>query len=138
MILLDTCLISEVLRPEPSPQVTAWLDSLPEEQVYIPALVIGELVKGVEMLPKGSKRSALRVWLEQFRQRFAGRILSFDEATAVRWGDLTAQCRTSGRRLPVIDSMLAATALHHSALLATRNVSDYKGTGVEIVNPWEE
>ncbi|MGC9313013.1 MAG: type II toxin-antitoxin system VapC family toxin [Sediminispirochaetaceae bacterium] len=136
MILLDTCVISEVLRPAPSPKVTAWLDSLPEEQVYIPSLVIGELEKGVELLPKGEKKAALRLWLEQLRRRFKGRILPFDEETAVLWGSLTARCRKSGRRLPVIDSMLAAIALRHSALFATRNVTDYDDTGADIVNPW--
>ncbi|MDY7027836.1 MAG: type II toxin-antitoxin system VapC family toxin [Spirochaetota bacterium] len=136
MILLDTCVISEALRPDPSSKVTAWLEDLQEEQVYLPALVIGELEKGVELLPKGYKQAALRLWLEQLRRRFKGRILPFDEETAVLWGSLTARCRKSGRRLPVIDSMLAAIALRHAALLATRNVSDYDDTGADVVNPW--
>lgn len=137
MILLDTCVISEMLRPAPSPKVSAWMDSLPEEQVYIPSLVIGELEKGTELLPAGDKRAALRLWLEQLRRRFKGRILPFDEETAVVWGSVTARCRKSDRILPVIDSMLAATALQHSAVLTTRNTADYQDTGVEVVNPWE-
>lgn len=137
MIVLDTCVISEALRPEPDPRVMAWIDSLPEQLVYLPALVLGELEKGVELLPEGSKRSALRLWLEQLRQRFSGRILSFDEETALRWGDLSARSQAAGRRLPVTDGQLAATALQHAALLATRNVDDFRGTGVEIINPWE-
>ena len=138
MILLDTCVISEVLRPDPSAEVVEWLDSLPEEQVYLPVFVLGELEKGVELLPEGAKRTALRVWLEQLRRRFSGRILSFDEETAVRWGDLSARCQGAGRRLPVLDGMLAATALQHAALLATRNVDDFRETGVTLINPWEE
>ncbi len=138
MILLDTCVISEALRPHPSPKVVEWLDSLPEEQVYLPAVVLGELEKGIELLPQGAKRAALRLWLEQLRQRFNGRILSFDEETAVCWGDLAARCQKSGRCLPVIDGMLATTALQHAALLATRNEEDFRDTGVEIVNPWVE
>lgn len=137
MIVLDTCVISEALRPKPDPRVMAWIDSLPEPLVYLPALVLGELEKGVELLPPGSKRSALRLWLEQLRQRFSGRILSFDEETALRWGDLSARSQAAGRRLPVTDGQLAATALQHAALLATRNVDDFRGTGVEIINPWE-
>jgi len=136
VILLDTCVISEALRPNPSPKVTAWLEGLQEEQVYLPVLVIGELEKGVELLPKGDKQAALRLWLEQLRRRFKGRILPFDEETAVMWGSLSARCRKSGRRLPVVDSMLAATALRHSALLATRNLSDYEDSGADVVNPW--
>ena len=137
MIVLDTCVISETLRPAPEPRVMEWIDSLPEEQVYLPALVLGELEKGVELLPEGDKRAALRMWLEQLRQRFSGRILSFDEQTALRWGDLAARSQASGRRLPVIDGLLAATALQHNALLATQNGDDFRGTGVEIINPWE-
>jgi len=91
---------------------------------------------GVELLPKGRKKDALRVWLEQLRQRFAGRILSFDAATALRWGGLTARSQLQGRNLPVIDSMLAATALQHSAVLATRTTADFEAAGVETVNPW--
>ncbi len=137
MIVLDTCVISEALRPEPNPRVMEWIDGLPEEQVYLPALVLGELEKGVELLPEGSKRTALRLWLEQLRQRFSGRILSFDEQTALRWGDLAARSQAAGRPLPVIDGMLAATALQYNALLASRCGDDFRGTGVEVLNPWE-
>ncbi|MFO7849950.1 MAG: type II toxin-antitoxin system VapC family toxin [Spirochaetia bacterium] len=137
MILLDTCVISEVLRPKPSPRVTAWLDSLPEERVFLPALVLGELEKGVELLPEGAERTALRVWLEQLRRRFSGKILGFDEETAVRWGHLCAGCKSSGRSLPVVDGMLAASALQHAAPLATRYADVFRETGVEIINPWE-
>ena len=137
MIVLDTCVISEALRPEPDQKVMAWIEGLPEEQVYLPALVLGELEKGVELLPEGSKRAALRLWLEQLRRRFSGRILSFDEETAVRWGDVSARCQSFGRRLPVVGGMLAATALQHAALLATRNVADFRETGVTLINPWE-
>ena len=138
MILLDTCVISEAIRPNPSDVVLDWLDGVPELNVYLPALVVGELQKGVELLPKGSKRTALRVWLEQMTERFSGRILSFDEETAKTWGSLTARMERSGRKLPAVDSMLAAVALHHSALLATRNITDYRDTGVEVINPWAE
>jgi len=138
VILFDTCVISEALRPEPDPKVMAWIEGLPEDQVYLPALVLGELEKGVELLPEGAKRAALRLWLEQLRHRFSGRILSFDEETAVRRGDLSARSQAAGRRLPVVDAMLAATALQHAALLATRNVKDFRETGVTLINPWEE
>ena len=137
MILLDTCVISEALRPEPDPKVMAWIEGLPEDQVYLPALVLGELERGVELLPEGDKRAALRLWLEQLRHRFSGRILSFDEETAVRWGDLAARSQAAGQRLPVTDGLLAATALQYAALLATRNEDDFRETGVELINPWE-
>ena len=137
MILVDTCVVSEAIRPKPSPNVLAWIDSLPEDRVYLPSLVIGELQKGVELLADGQKRSALMLWLEQLRERFRGRILPFDEETALRWGMLTADLEKMGRPVPVVDGMLAATALRYSALLATCNTSDYEGTGVECVDPWQ-
>ena len=137
MIILDTCIVSEAVRPSPEPKVLTWLDQLPEERVYLPSLVLGELHKGVELLEEGNKKSALRLWLEQLQERFHERILYFDEETALSWGMLTARLEKSGRTLPVIDGMLAATALQHSALFATRNRIDYEGTGIEILDPWE-
>ena len=136
MILLDTCVVSESLRPNPSSRVLEWVDGLPEYQVYLPSVVIGELQKGVALLPAGKKRTALQLWLVQLRERFKNRILYFDEETAVDWGILTAKLEKSGRKIPVIDSMLAAIALRNAALLATRNLNHYEGTGVEILNPW--
>jgi toxin FitB len=136
VILLDTCVISEALRPFPSPEVLRWIESLPESSVAVPALVVGELQKGVESLAAGTKRDALRLWLEQFRSRFAERIVACDEETSIVWGALVARMERAGRPLPAIDSLLAATALRHAATLATRNTSDYEGTGVTVVNPW--
>lgn len=137
MIILDTCVVSEAIRPSPSPRVLDWLDQLPEERVYLPSLVFGELQKGVELLEEGKKQYALRLWLEQLAERFHTRTLTFDKETAIRWGMLTARLEKSGHPLPVIDSMLAATALRYSALLATRNTGDFEGTGVKIADPWE-
>lgn len=138
MILLDTCVVSEAIRPEPSTKVLWWLEELPEHRVYIPAIVLGELQKGVALLPEGNKRSALMVWLEQLRERFRGRILDFDEESAVTWGTLSARMERSGRKMPAVDGMLAALALRYSALFATRNTDDFTGTGVDTVNPWDE
>jgi predicted nucleic acid-binding protein len=134
--LLDTCVISETLRESPSPEVMAWIDSVPEEAVFIPALVVGELQKGVELLPAGARQEALRLWLEQLRARFAGRILPIDEDAALEWGHVCARLRRSGRTLPVVDSLLAALALRHRALFATRNTKDFQDSGATVVNPW--
>jgi len=136
MILLDTCVVSEALKPQPSDAVMKWIDTIPERQVFVPSMVIGELHKGVEQLSAGRKRDALRVWIAQLRERFAGRVLLFDDETAVIWGSLSARLAFQGRTLPVIDGIIAATALRHSALLATRNMRDYENTGVELMNPW--
>lgn len=136
MILLDTCVISEALRPKPSPAVLQWIDGIPESRAFLPSVVLGELHKGIEQLEAGRKRDALRLWFEQLRERFTGRVASFDEETAVVWGSLLAGLGSRGRSLPIIDGIIAATALRHSALLATRNTLDFLDTGVEVINPW--
>ena len=137
MILLDTCVVSEALKPEPSAAVLDWVDQLSEPQVYLPALVIGELHKGVHLLPESGKRQALRVWLEQLEARFAGRILSVDHAVCITSGRLTADLKREGTTIPAVHLMLAALAIHHSAVLATRNTGHFAATGADLVNPWE-
>ena len=137
MILLDTCVISETLRDEPDAAVLDWIAALPETRVYLSSLVVGELQKGIELLEPGAKQAALRVWLEQLQERFAGRILPVDAETALLWGGLCAKMRKAGTPLPVIDGLLAASALRHQALLATRNIDDFRNTGVRLLNPWE-
>lgn len=137
MILLDTCVISETLKPEPSPAVLDWIDHLIESQVYLPALVIGELHKGVHLLPESQRRQALRVWLDQLEARFEGRILCIDHAVCITWGRLTADLKRGGSTIPVVDLLLAALAIHHSAVFATRNTGHFAATGADLVNPWE-
>jgi toxin FitB len=137
MIILDSCVISESLKPAPNSKVTSWIASLEEENVFLPALALGELQKGIEILDDGKKRQALRMWFEQLRQRFQGRVLPFDEETAIVWGGLCARLAKKGRPAPVIDGIIAATALRHDALLATRNISDFESSGVKTINPWD-
>lgn len=102
MILLDTCVVSEAIRPLPSPNVLAWIDSLPEDRVFLSSLVIGELQKG----------SALLIWLEQLRERFRDRILPFDEETALRWGILTADLEKAGEHFIFLRIVLAPVILY--------------------------
>ena len=136
MILLDSCVISEAMRPDPSSQVMVWLDSIPENRVFLPVIVLGELRKGVDRLDRGTRRVALDLWLEQLRERFRRRVLVVDEETALTWAVLNARLERKGQRMPAIDSLIAACALRHNALLATRNTADYAPSGIELVNPW--
>ncbi len=136
MILLDTCVVSEAIRPNPEPAVLAWLETLDEKQVYLPSLVLGELRKGVELLGPGKKKEALSLWLEQLDQRFDRRIVNFDSVAAHRWGVLTSQAETSGTPLPVVDGQLAALASVTGAVFATRNTADFEATGIALFNPW--
>ncbi len=132
--LLDTNVISELVRPKPAKAVLAWFENIPSEALHISVLTLGEIRKGVEQMPDGARREKLRLWLEhELVDWFGTRILLVDVPVADRWGRLIAQM---GRPVPSIDSMLAATALHYELRLVTRNQKDFGYPGLEVVNPW--
>jgi predicted nucleic acid-binding protein len=135
--LLDTNVISELVRRKPEARVAAWVEAADEMLLHLSVLTVGEIRMGIVSLPNTSRRMALGAWLDgELAVRFTGRILSIDEGVADRWGRLTARAETGGRRLPVIDGLLAATALHHNLTLVTRNTKDVAATGVPVFNPW--
>ncbi|MGA9542961.1 MAG: type II toxin-antitoxin system VapC family toxin [Candidatus Sulfotelmatobacter sp.] len=137
--LLDTNCISEPTRDRPEPRVLSWLDAVDESQLYLSVLTLGEIRKGASALPESRRRSHLEVWLErQVKVRFSGRILPISDDIAERWGWLAAEAKIRGRSLPVIDGLLAATALHHNLVLVSRNITDFLVTRVPILNPWME
>ncbi len=132
--LLDTNVISELVRPKPAKAVLAWFENVPSEALHISVLTLGEIRKGVEHMPDGTRREKLRLWLEhELADWFGNRILPVDIAVADRWGRLVAQM---GRLVPSIDSLLAATAMHHELRLVTRNQKDFNYPGLEVINPW--
>jgi predicted nucleic acid-binding protein len=134
--LLDTNVILELVRRKPDPRVTAWVESADENLIYLSVLTLGEIRKGVASLKDAARRVDLEAWLDgDLVVRFEGRILPVDRAIANRWGRITAQV---GPRvaLPVIDGLLAATAIHHNLTLVTRNTKDVAATGVPVFNPW--
>ena len=136
--LLDTCVICEPTRKQPSARGLAWLDERPEESLYLSVLTLGEIRKGTARLTAGAKRRGLEHWLEQdLPERFAGRILPIDAATADLWGRLQARAEHKGRPLPTLDSLLAATALAHGLIVVTKNTGDFESTDAELLNPWE-
>lgn len=133
--LLDTNVLSEVVRRSPSSSVLQWLGSVPDEMLFISVLSVGEIRKGIEGVADKKRREKLRVWLEHdLPLWFDGRILPIGIEVADRWGRLVA---LAGRPVPAVDSLLAATALHHEITIATRNVADFIYPGVEVINPWE-
>ncbi|MGA9306146.1 MAG: type II toxin-antitoxin system VapC family toxin [Candidatus Sulfotelmatobacter sp.] len=137
--LLDTNCISEPTRDRPEPRVLSWLDAVDESQLYLSVLTLGEIRKGANALPESRRRSQLEVWLErQVKVRFSGRILPISDDIAERWGWLAAEAKIRGRSLPVIDGLLAATALHHNLVLVSRNITDFLVTRVPVLNPWME
>lgn len=136
--LLDTNVISELVAKQPNPQVVLWIDALDVDSVYLSAITIGEVSKGIEKLPDAPRKDALRAWLnDDLLVRFDDRILSLDVDVMLTWGRLTAQMERIGRLLPAMDSLIAALAIHHNCSLVTRNEDDFKGTGATIINPWK-
>lgn len=137
--LIDTNVLSELRRKSPDPQVVAWFFGRAAQSLFLSVLTLGEIRKGVERLDPtlsdAARKQSLNDWLEQdLPTFFLGRLLSVDAGVANRWGHLQAQ---AGRPLPAIDSLLAATALHHNLTLVTRNVKDFADIGVDLINPWE-
>lgn len=136
--LLDTTVLSEARKRSPDRALAAWLDAVPEADVAISVLTLGEIERGVAAHPDTQQRVRLQTWLEDaLRLRFAGRILGVDEAVASLWGRMAGASARQGRSVPVIDGLLVATARRHALTLVTRNVTDVEGLGVPVLNPWE-
>ncbi len=137
--LLDTHVISELITRRPEPNVSRWVEDTDETLLHLSVLTLGEIRKGIAGLPQAKRRAELETWLNKgLRSRFAGRILPIDAAVADRWGRVAAQARSKNIQLPVIDGLLAATALEHDLTFVTRNTADVAGTGVSVLNPWEK
>ena len=135
--LLDTNVVSELVKPKPEPKVTGWIDAVHEDLLHLSVLTLGEIRKGIASLRDASRRVRLEVWLDSdLVQRFADRILPIDQLVADRWGRLAAEAAVAKSPLPVIDGLLAATALHYNLTLVTRNIKDVSVTGVPFFNPW--
>lgn len=137
--LLDTNVISELMKPRPSRNVIAWTDETPEALMHLSVITIGEVRKGIDLLRDDDpRRAALQSWLDRdVRIRFAGRLLAFDDGVAERWGQLEAIAKKRRLTLPTIDAQLAATALHHGLTFVTRNTADITPTGVPVFDPWK-
>lgn len=137
--LLDTNVISELVKPKPESKVTTWIDSIDEDLLYLSVLTLGEIRKGIASLSDASRRVTLEAWLNSdLTFRFAERILPIDRAVADRWGRLAADAASAKSPLPVIDGLLAATALDQNLTLVTRNTRDIAVTGVSVFNPWSD
>ena len=136
--LLDTNIPSEFSRVRPEPRVAEWLKAQPVTRLFLSAVTIGEIRKGLVVLPLGRRRSELEKWFHtDLLTWFHDRVLPVTHAVADRWGALDGQCQMRGTPLNTADGMIAATALHHGLTLVTRNVRDFAGLDVDIFNPWE-
>lgn len=135
--LLDTNVLSEPARPQPEPSVLEWMRAQSSLDLAISVLTLGEIEKGITLLPSGRRRSALESWLaSDLPRQFTGRVLAVDTDVALTWGRLSAEGRRVGRELPVIDGLLLATAAVHGLTLVTRNEGDCRNRGIPVFNPW--
>jgi toxin FitB len=137
VIVLDTNVLSEALRPTPSRNVLDWLRSQPDSALFTTAIAEAELLYGIAILPQGKRRRSLEAAVERiFVDYLPGRILPFDRAAAREYADIAATRRRAGRPMSEPDARIAAIARSRGAELATRNSSDFSGCELEVINPW--
>jgi toxin FitB len=136
--LLDTCLVSELVRKKPDAKVVKWVADCDEELTFLSVLTLGEIQKGISRLDEKKRRSALQMWLDSdLRVRFGERILTITSDIAQAWGVMQGEAETKGIGIPTIDGLIGATAITHNLTVVTRNVSDIAKTGAKVINPWD-
>jgi len=135
--LIDTNVLSELVRNPPAPKVIAWVNAQSRVDLCTSVLVFGEITKGIALTTRGRRRDSLRDWATRDLPRiFADRVLSVDHAVATEWGRIAAEAQSKGRPLGTIDGLLLATASVHELTLVTRNERECAGRGVTVLNPW--
>jgi predicted nucleic acid-binding protein len=138
-LLLDTNIPSELVRSQPEPRIERWFSAQDEQSLFLSAVSIGELRRGFMLLPAGKRRTQLERWFhDDLVPRFGRRILPVTHAIADRWGILGAERQLAGTPISTADGMIAATAMEHSLILVTRNVKDFAGLGVTLLDPWTD
>jgi toxin FitB len=136
--LLDTCVLSEFTRRKPDPKVIDWVDHMEEEKLFLSVISLGEIQRGIERLPESHRKTELLAWVnDELVGRFGARLVPLEAATMLIWGTLTARLEAAGQPRPVMDTLIAASALRHNLIVATRNVADFAPCGTQVINPWE-
>lgn len=135
--LLDTCVISEMVKSEPNKNVIDWVSSQDENHLFLSVITLGEIQKGISKLNESKKKKTLRIWLQSdLLERFSGRIIPIDDQIAMNWGVVQASAEREGFIIPSIDGLIAATAITRNMTVVTRNVPDMEPSGVLLLNPW--
>jgi toxin FitB len=137
MTILDTNIVSEMIRPAPEPSVLRWFANLATDDAHLTAITLAEILLGIELLPVGKRREVLRAGAERTFAVFAGRVLAFGEKAAPAFSSISSARRKQGKPISQFDAQIAAIAKVHNAVLATRNTEDFAGCGVRLVNPWK-
>lgn len=135
--LLDTCVVSEIVRPRPNNDMIAWLERSSNATLYISAITIGEIQRGISRLDESVRRKKLINFIDELLSTYSERILPLTIETSRQWGRLCEKLDRKGRPLPILDSLIAATALEHQFTVVTRNIADFSDTGVKLLNIWE-
>lgn len=136
-VLLDTCTLAEVRKPDGHEAVKAAVQELADEDLFLSVLSVGEIVKGIALLPSSKKKKSLSSWLAVLEHQFADRILGLDVETGRIWGELTARAQKKGVVIPATDGLLAATALRHGLHVMTRNTKHFESSGALVIDPWQ-
>ncbi len=135
--LLDTCVLTELREPEGHPAVKLAVAEIPDADLYLSVLTVGEIAKGIGLLAAGPKKKALTSWLTGLETKFGERILAVEIETARLWGELTARAQKAGIIIPGVDGLMAATALRHGLRVMTRNTRQFEASGALNIDPWQ-
>jgi predicted nucleic acid-binding protein len=135
-LLLDTCVLSEMQKPNCAPPVAPFFDGMPDSLLHISVITVGEITKGIFLLPDCPRKRILERWSATLTSLYGDRILPLDQSAAELWGRLTASGQSRGLTIPAADGLIAATALRHGLQVASRNVSHFEAAGAMVINPW--
>ena len=136
--LLDTCVISEVIKKEPNKNVISWLQAQDEANLFLSLLTFGEIQKGIQKDPDQNRKKRLTIWIEEdLKKRFENRIIPIDLKVVTNWGSLQGLAELAGKTMPTLDGLIAVSALTYHCTVATRNTSDMEQSTAELFNPWE-
>ncbi len=135
--LVDTCIISEIVKPCPNRLLLEWLNDTPSDRLYLSVLTIGEIRKGIAKLPSSRKKANLSEWLNTLVEDYKDRILPIDLTVSENWGEMQGSAEKNGLSFPVIDGLIASIARTHNLVLVTRNETDFQGCNIPLFNPWK-
>jgi len=135
--LLDTCVVSEMIKNKPDKNVLEWVRAQDESKLYLSVLTIAEIQKGIEKTSDNSRKKRLKLWLEDdLKKRFEGRIIPIDLNVATKWGEMQGATELNGKPMPVIDGLIAICGLVSNCIVVTRNTSDMQNSSAVLLNPW--
>ena len=135
--LLDTCVVSEMIKNQPNQSVLKWIQSQDEKKLYLSVLTIAEIQKGIEKTLNDTRKKRLKLWLEDdLKKRFEGRIIPIDLNIAIKWGEIQGVTELNGKPMPAIDGLIAVSGLVCNCIVVTRNTADMKNSSAVLFNPW--